>query len=224
MLGIWDARLAAAERAAAKGSLDRSLRASAVSGKHLDAVARLIGSLFVDAGMPSESVFFENRNNVVVPGYFRATKQWDVLVVHEQVLVAAVELKSMLGSVGNNLNNRMEESIGSAVDLQHAAEAGLVGKRPPWLGYAYVLQDLDQAKKAKRVVETHYIVDPEFKGASDEQRMELYLRRLVMKRLYDAAWFVIGNPATKVVRQPADDLTWNKFEAAIRGRVSVVLS
>jgi hypothetical protein len=223
VLGIWDARLNAAAKAAAKGSLDESLRAGVVSGKHLDAVALHIASVFVDAGMPSEDVFFK-RNDVVLPGYFRATKQWDILVVHQKVLVAAVELKSMLGSVGNNMNNRMEESIGSAVDLQQAAEAGLLGGRPPWLGYAYVIEDLDDAKAPKSVVETHFKVDPEFNGASYERRMELYLRRLVIKRLYDAAWFAVGNPETKTVREPADDLTWSKFEAAIRGRVALVLA
>ena len=54
--------------------------------------------------------------------------------------------------------------------------------------------------------------------------MELYLQRLVLKRLYDAAWFAIGNPETRSVREPSPDLTWSKFEAAIRGRVTVVLA
>ena len=31
------------------------------------------------------------------------------------------------------------------------------------------------------------------------QRMELCLQRLVLKRLYDAAWFAIGNPETRSV-------------------------
>jgi hypothetical protein len=223
VLGIWDARLKAAEKAAAKGNLDTSLRSGVLAGKHLDAVALHIGSVFVDAGMPSKSVLFK-RNDVVLPGYFRATKQWDILVVHRKVLVAAIELKSMLGSVGNNMNNRMEESMGSAIDLQHAGEAGLLGGTPPWLGYAYVIEDLEDAKKAKGVVETHFKVDAAFKGASYERRMEVYLRRLVMKKLYDAAWFAVGNPTTKTVREPAGDLSWSKFEAAIRGRVAVVLA
>jgi hypothetical protein len=126
--------------------------------------------------------------------------------------------------VGKNLNNRMEESIGSAADLQRAAEAGLLGPAPPWLGYAYVMEDLADAKVRRGVTERHFPVDPEFNNTSYERRMELYLRRLVAKRFYDAAWFAVGNPETKVVREPADDLTRNKFEAAIRGRVAYVLA
>ena len=223
VLGIWDARLAAAAKAASKGSQDVSLRAGVVSGKHLDAAALYIGSIFVDAGMPTKSVHYK-RGDVVLPGYFRATKQWDILVVRKKELVAAVELKSMLGSVGNNLNNRMEESIGSAADLQQAAEANLLGTTHPWVGYAYIMEDLDDAKVPRGVVERHFPVDPAFKDASYEKRLELYLQRLVAKRFYDAAWFAVGNPTTKVVREPGEDLTWSKFEAAIRGRVAYILA
>lgn len=222
VLGIWDARLEAAGRAAAKGSLDESLRAGVVSGKHLDAVALHIASVFIDAGMPAESVRL--KRDIVLPGYFRATKQWDILVVQDGLLVAAVELKSMLGSVGKNLNNRMEESIGSAADLKQAAEAGLLGASPPWLGYAYIMEDLPDAKTPLQAVAKPFPVDPAFNDASYEQRMALYLRRLVAKGFYNAAWFAVGNPTTRVVHQPAADLTWSKFDAAIRGRVAYVLA
>lgn len=53
-----------------------------------------------------------------MPGYYRATKDWDFLIVSEKGnLVAAIELKSQVGSYGNNLNNRTEESLGSAEDF-----------------------------------------------------------------------------------------------------------
>jgi len=54
---------------------------------------------------------------VVLPGFFRATKNWDVLVIHQRRLLAVFEFKSQVGSFGNNLNNRSEEVIGSAADL-----------------------------------------------------------------------------------------------------------
>ena len=223
VLGIWDARLKAAALRTAKGIKDESRRSGVLAGKHLDAVAAVIGAVFVDAGMPGSSVFFK-RNDVVLPGYFRATKQWDILVVHKGQMVAAVELKSMLGSVGNNLNNRMEESIGSAKDLQEAAESGLMGDMHPWVGYAYILEDLPDAQEPVKVMETHFKVDPQFSQASYERRLELYLKRLVMKKLYDAAWFAVANPTTRTVREPSTELTWRKFEAGIRGRVGEVLA
>lgn len=223
VLRLWVAREEAATRAAENGSTDVSLRAGVVSGKHLDEIAALVGKVFVDAGMPLDSVYF-NKGKCILPGFYRAEKCWDIVVIYKGALVAAVEFKSMLGSVGNNLNNRMEESIGSAADLQEAAAAGLIGDTPPWLGYVYIIEDLDDAKKPKKVVQPHFDVDPEFVGATYEKRLELYLRRLVMKRLYDAAWLAVGNPTMGTVREPATDLSWAKFEAAIRGRVGQILA
>jgi Restriction endonuclease XhoI len=130
----------------------------------------------------------------------------------------------MLGSVGKNLNNRMEESIGSAADLQQAAEAGLLGAGPPWVCYAYIMEDLPEATQARHPTGKHFPIDPVFKDASYEERMAIYLQRLVAKRFYDAAWFAVGNPKSQIVREPSADLTWAKFEAAIRGRVAYVLA
>ena len=57
-----------------------------------------------------------NRAMLTLPGYFRPTKVWDILIVHKQELVAAIQLKSHVGpSFGNNFNNRTEEAIGAAL-------------------------------------------------------------------------------------------------------------
>jgi hypothetical protein len=66
---------------------------------------------------------------VILPGHFRPNKAWDLVVVHKEVLVAAIELKALGGpSYGKNYNNRVEEALGNAVDLSHASRAGLTGR------------------------------------------------------------------------------------------------
>ena len=53
-----------------------------------------------------------------LPGFFRPTKEWDLLVVKDGHLIAVIEAKSQVGpSLGNNFNNRTEEAMGSAIDL-----------------------------------------------------------------------------------------------------------
>ena len=43
---------------------------------------------------------------LTLPGYFRPTKLWDLLVTYKGQLIAAIELKSHVGpSFGNNFNN-----------------------------------------------------------------------------------------------------------------------
>jgi hypothetical protein len=73
----------------------------------------------VEAGLDKLDV--RTRTQLEIPGYFRSEKKWDLLVVTKSGgmnrLVLAIELKSMAGSTGKNLNNRAEEIIGNAVDL-----------------------------------------------------------------------------------------------------------
>ncbi len=72
---------------------------------------------------------------MILPGFFRATKNRDVLVIHERRLPAVFEFKSKVGSFGNNFNNRSEEVIGSAADLWVAHHHGAYGDGPKRQNY-----------------------------------------------------------------------------------------
>jgi Restriction endonuclease XhoI len=71
----------------------------------------------------------QQRSVLTLPGYFRPTKLWDLLVTHNGELIVAIELKSQVGpSFGNNFNNRTEEAIGTAHDLWTAYREEAFGK------------------------------------------------------------------------------------------------
>lgn len=90
--------------------------------------------MFIAAGFARAQIL--RRARVELPGYYRPTKKWDIVVVSAQRLIAAIELKSQVGpSFGNNFNNRIEEAIGNAVDVWRAYEEGTFGSVRPWLGY-----------------------------------------------------------------------------------------
>jgi len=220
----WKMRTDAANRALMRGSTDPGLRAGVTSGKHLDSLAQLIEKVLVDAGLPQSSV--HKDRGVELPGYYRPEKKWDVVAVHDGTVVVAVEFKSILGSYGNNMNNRAEEALGNATDLLEAAEKGLLGVKPPWLGYVFLMQDEPSSRSPVRVRQTHFPVDPEFSDSSYQDRAILMCRRLVLQRLYNAAWFVTGNGEGTVegIQEPARDLSWVKFETSIRGRVAEILA
>lgn len=104
-------------------------------GGHFNPIANLIARFFLDAGFPQESIH-ASTPGIRLPGYYRPTKKWDLVVAHEGVLVAAIELKALGGpSFGNNFNNRVEEALGTAVDIDRANWRGLLGPEKPWLGY-----------------------------------------------------------------------------------------
>jgi hypothetical protein len=70
-------------------------------------MANLVAEIFMEEGFPEASI--QSGSSLELPGYYRPEKKWDLLVVHEDTLAAAIEFKSQVGpSFGNNFNNRTE--------------------------------------------------------------------------------------------------------------------
>jgi hypothetical protein len=130
-----------------------------------------------------------DRAVVTLPGYFRPTKLWDLLVVHQGRLVAALELKSQVGpSFGNNFNNRTEEAIGTAHDLWTAYREGAFGKQPrPFVGWLMLVEDAPASRTPVRDRSQHFPVFREFQGASYLKRYDILCQRLAQEQLYTTA-------------------------------------
>ena len=156
-------------------------------GKQMDGFCRLIEQVLIDNGMSRENIYFDKK--LELPGFFRPTKKWDILVVYKNTLVAAMEFKSQKGpSFGNNLNNRSEEAIGTAQDLWTAFREGAFDKsHRPWLGWLMLIEDCPASRTPVSVSEPHFPVFPEFKNTSYMMRYEQLLRKLVRERLYDSS-------------------------------------
>lgn len=113
---------------------------------HMNGIRDLVRSIFIDCGMPSESIV----NEAFLPGYYRARKKWDMAVRYKGALVAALEFNSQVGSVGKNINNRFEEALGTGTDTWAAqTKFSAYGEVPPWLGYVFVLQETDETEPAQ---------------------------------------------------------------------------
>lgn len=189
-------------------------------GGHFNPIANLIARFFTDAGYPPESIHASGAG-VRLPGYYRPTKAWDLVVVHEGVLVAAMELKALGGpSFGNNYNNRVEEALGNAVDVDRANFTKLVGSEPPWLGYFFLMEDQDGSRqKAGKPRAMSFEQGPEWLGRSYQGRFELTGQRLLEQKLYDAVCYVTSSPENPLPIEPSPRLDWKHFSAAINARI-----
>ena len=97
----------------ATGRSDQGARGAVTGGAQMHGFIELFTRVVVEAGIAPECVY--SRTSLEIPGYFRPTKEWDLLVVMNGMLIAAIEAKSQVGpSFGNNFNNRTEEAMGSA--------------------------------------------------------------------------------------------------------------
>lgn len=167
-------------------SNESSNRGAVVGGKQLDAFADLLRTIAIEQGVPEACIY---TKRAYLPGYFRSSKDWDFLIIApNKKLIAAIELKSQIGSYGNNLNNRAEEAIGSAVDLWTAfRENQFPDQTAPWIGYLTIVGKDEKSTCAIHNNEPHYSVLPEFKNASYLDRYRILCQKLILERHYSMA-------------------------------------
>ncbi|WP_431905491.1 PaeR7I family type II restriction endonuclease [Micromonospora carbonacea] len=218
----WAVRESQAAKKLIDGKVDTGGRGAVTGGAHLDAMTDLLGDVFRDAGFPPDAV--RCRSGVELPGYFRPTKKWDLVVLLEGELVAAIELKSHVGpSFGNNFNNRVEEAIGSAADLRRAYDNGLLGRTKPWLGYVLLLEEAPGSVGKGRPRSGTFPIDPAFADTSYLDRYVILCRRLRSAGLYDATCLVTSSRQSDApIRQPDPEIGYAAFVSAILARIEEV--
>ena len=133
---FWRKRDEARRKQKKSGKTDQGERSGVTAGKNMDGFLALVKDIVQNNGLTDSDVCI-NRRLLTLPGYFRPTKIWDLLVMNDRRLIAAIELKSQVGpSFGKNFNNRTEEAIGSALDLWTAYREGALENIPgrSWVG------------------------------------------------------------------------------------------
>ena len=213
----WRTRATQADKQKLSGTSDQGSRGATTGGAQMDEFLGLLAHYLEAIGIPRHALHFHQR--LELPGYFRPTKKWDLLVVLDHHLIAGLETKSQVGSFGNNFNNRTEEAMGSALDLWTAHREGAFGSGlAPWLGYLFLLQDCPASQKPVRTDEPHFKVFPEFKNASYAQRYEIFCRKLVRERHYTASAFLLADVETGpagAFTEPAPDLALTGFVTSL---------
>ena len=185
---FWGNRTAARQQQVKSGKTDQGERAGVTSGKNMDGFAGLISDVVRLNGLGRVDIHHK-RAVLTLPGFFRPTKLWDLVVIHNGQLIAAIEMKSHVGpSFGNNFNNRAEEAIGTSHDFWTAYREGAFGPRPrPFLGWFMLVEDAPGSRSPVQDKTPHYPVFECFGGASYLGRYDLLCQKLVLERLYTAA-------------------------------------
>jgi hypothetical protein len=220
----WQSKSQGAENAKKSQGAGRDQN---LSGKTMDGFRVTICKKLGQVGVDENDIFFgsalSRNRSAILPSYYRPTKNWDVVVCKnsfhkrlagvtrkEAELIAAVEFKSQFTSIGNNQNNRMEESLGVSEDFWAAYEAKTFRRLTPrpWLGYLFVgVYEEDRYDAPVRLQQPHFQVDPifaagnengwsskvEFDGPSYAYRYRIFLERMLAKKRYDGACFITTN-------------------------------
>jgi len=219
----WKTRKTQKDKQKKTGKADQGLRSAVTGGAQMDGFINLFTELITETGIPEKCIF--RNKNIELPGFFRPTKEWDLLVVKDGKLVTAIEAKSQVGpSFGNNFNNRTEEAIGCALDLWTAyREKAYLDSPQPFLGYFFILEDSAKSSSPVKVKESHFKVFPEFIDASYCRRYEILCRKLVLERHYTSAAFITSSEKEGIkgtFSTPSNDLSIERFAKTLVAHVA----
>lgn len=189
-MAFWGNRQKALEAKIQAGKTDTGERGAVTAGNTMDGFTALMIDLVHANGLGHADIH-QVRSVLTLPGFFRPTKLWDILVINNGRLVAAIEMKSQVGpSFGNNANNRAEEAIGTAHDFWTAYREGAFGPDTarPFVGWLVMVEDAPKSRApAQRESSRHYPIFPEFRNASYLQRYDILCQKLMRENLYTAA-------------------------------------
>ncbi len=225
---FWGNREAAKQKQIGSGKADQGERAGVTAGKNMDGFMALVLAVIKANGLAHAKIY-QNKSMLTLPGYFRPTKLWDLLVIYKGELIAAVELKSQVGpSFGNNFNNRTEEAIGTAHDLWTAYREGAFGRQPrPFVGWLMMVEDAPESRSPVRDQSPHFPIFEEFKGASYLKRYDLLCEKLVREQLYTTAALIAsprGADATGEFSEMSSMTSLKTFVTALAGHVAAECS
>lgn len=221
---FWQTRDDAKQKQKESGKADQGERAGVTGGKNMDGFSSLVIDLVRANGLP-DAVIHQKRAVLTLPGYFRPTKLWDLLVIDKGRLVVAVEFKSHVGpSFGNNFNNRTEEAIGTSHDLWTAYREGAFGEQErPFVGWLMVVEDAPASRSPVGDKSPHFPVFPDFVGASYLKRYDILCQKLAKEQLYSSA-SVIATPRTAVTTGAYSELSsmtgLRSFVASLAGHIA----
>lgn len=217
---FWKTRQEQGSKQKSSERADMGARCEVTGGAHMDGFVKIIKDVICNNGF--ERKFIHEKTCIQLPGYYRPEKQWDLTIIKDKKLLAAIEVKSQIGpSFGNNFNNRTEEALGSAEDLWTAFREGAFhSSSQPWLGYLILLEDCEASQKPVKTFEPHFEVFPEFKKASYAKRYEIFCKKLILERKYNSAAFIMSKKdegLKGIFTEPAEELTFLKFLKLLNG-------
>jgi hypothetical protein len=221
---FWSGRKKAAKKQKSGGKADQGERSAVTAGSNMNGFINIVVDIVHANGLPDADVKLKRRL-LTLPGFFRPTKLWDLIVMHQGKLIAAIEFKSQVGpSFGNNANNRCEEALGTATDFRTAFREGAFGKtKKPFVGYLILLEDAPASRALVKDISPNFPIFPEFQNASYADRYKILCEKLMAEELYSAA-AVILSPRTATrygaYSEMSDETGLKSFVSTLAGHVA----
>ena len=211
----WDAKSAAKEKNEQSNAVDVGNRATVTANQHMKGFAQLITHVAELNGLGALPNPRKNKSRVL-PGYFRFSKDWDIIFRDGEELLGVIEMKSQSSSVGNNINSRIEEFLGTGIDFNTSFREQLIpaSGRIPFRGLFLHVDDQPAIHTTVNSRKPLYAADAAFNGASYIERYAIGLRRMIEQNIYNSACLFSSTAesvAAGTYRTYDDDLSIQTF-------------
>ena len=128
-----------------------------------------------------------------------------------------------MGSFGNNFNNRVEEAIGNAIDINTAFREEAFGESSkPFVGFLFLLEDCQGSKSEVRINSPHFPVLKEFENTTYAIRYDLFCRKLVHEQLYDAAALILSSKNSEEYHSLSEITNVKRFFVSLASKVAEI--
>jgi hypothetical protein len=175
----------------------------------LEGFHALVSRILAHNGLPEARV--HTRHGLELPGFFMPTRPWDIVVMHEGRLVAALAIRARTAqSLENGFVALGEEALctGKEMDALCRKQAFGPGLRP-WFGWLVLLEDGSALARPAAMAPTLLQVVPEYRHSTHAEWYGLLLRKLERERIFDACALLLcpeDRQQSDTYREPTRDL------------------
>lgn len=190
---FWEERQKSVGKQALPQSVAQETSGPAPRDKNLDAFRHMIVDVVRYCGPKGSEVRFGD-NMFPLPGTFRETNYWDMVILCRNRLLAAIELNSLCGpSFSANADQCCEKAIASGYEFRAAQGAALFGLGvSPFLGYFLLVEDAEGSRQPVSARSPHFPTDKRFHSSSHQQRMKILCERMMELQLYSCASVLVA--------------------------------
>src|SRR5207302_926057 len=140
---------------------------------------------------------YTSAGTTELPGYFRPSTSWDMVVVVRDRLLVAIELRAVIGSkVASGVAALSDDALARVMDVRIAARAGAFGSTyTPWLGYILLVEDGPVAHRPAAFQEPLFPAADDFRAATHVGIYQSLVTKLARDGYYDAGCFLVSKQA-----------------------------
>jgi hypothetical protein len=220
---FWISRKKAGKKRSA-GNKDQGKRSAGTSGSYMDGFIDLVIEIVHANGLTDADIMRKGRG-LTLPGHFCPIKSWDLIVMNNGKLIAAIKFDAQVGPLfGKNADSCCEHAISLGVDFRAVFRRGTFGEHTkPFVGYLGLLEDSPASRAPVKDIALNFPLVPEYRNASYAKRYDILCKKLTAEWLYTSATVILSpRTASKSgeYSEMSDITGFKSFVATLAGHIA----